>query len=237
MTDKPKDSTAAIKALVKAQMAMTRAMKDSNNPFFNSKYADLVSVQDACLPALHENGFAVMHSLGLGKDDNRERYVFTTLLHESGQSWECAIPLRVDKDNMQAVGSAITYARRYGLMCLSGVAPEDDDGNKAAANPPKKEKPESKPPEDIPPPSAAAIPPPSAEAIEDTIHKMKRIWDEAELPAFWNSLAEFQPGMQSAPGVAEAKDAQKLEIGAKAAIEAKAKERPSDSVDDDSVSF
>ena len=134
MTDQPTNDP-AIKALVKAQMAMKRAMKDSNNPFFNSKYADLASVQDACLPALHENGFAIIHCMD--SLDGGGACVTTTMLHESGRAWVCAIPLRVDKNNMQAVGSAITYARRYGLMCLSGVAPEDDDGNSAAANPPR----------------------------------------------------------------------------------------------------
>lgn len=127
------DQTTAIKALVKAQAAMPRAIKDSTNPHFKSKYADLTSVQKACLPSLHTNGFAVVHSMGEGEGS----YVETLLLHESGASWACRVPLRVDKDNMQGLGSAITYARRYGLMCLSGVAPDDDDGNAAAAAPPK----------------------------------------------------------------------------------------------------
>ncbi len=134
MTDKP-NNVAAIKALCKAQAAMTRAMKDTNNPFFNSKYADLTAVQDACFPALHDNGFAVMHYI---RQNDAASYLDTVLMHESGVEWHCLVPLIVDKGNMQGLGSAITYARRYGLMCLSGVAPDDDDGNQASANPPKR---------------------------------------------------------------------------------------------------
>lgn len=78
---------------------------------------------------------------------------------------------------------------------------------------------------------AVGIPLPPAEAIEQAIDKMKGIWNTEELVAYWSGLREHQPGIQSAPGVAEAKDAQK------AAIEAKANERPSESVDDDSVPF
>jgi len=133
MTDHSPQTTVAIKALVKAQAAMPHAIKDTINPHFKSKYADLAAVQVACLPSLQANGFAVIHSMG----DGAGAYVETLLLHESGASWSCRVPLRVDRDNMQGVGSAITYARRYGLMCLSGVAPDDDDGNAAAAAPPK----------------------------------------------------------------------------------------------------
>ena len=51
---------------------------------------------------------------------------------------ECPVPLIVQKNDMQGLGSAITYARRYGLMSMAGIAPEDDDGNAAAAAAPKK---------------------------------------------------------------------------------------------------
>ena len=134
MTDQPTD-TAAIKALVKAQMAMPKAIKDSTNPHFNKRYESLAAVQAASLPHLHANGFAVLSPTG---QDESGPYLETILMHESGESFRCRIPLIVDKQNMQGFKSAVTYARRIGLGCLSGVAPEDDDGNNAAANPPKR---------------------------------------------------------------------------------------------------
>ena len=47
------------------------------------------------------------------------------------------MPLLVSKNDMQGYGSAVTYGRRYGLMSLAGIAPEDDDGNAAAKAPPQ----------------------------------------------------------------------------------------------------
>ena len=113
-------------ALAKAQAEMTPALKDTSNPHFKTKYADLASVQDASLSALRKHGFAVFQPLGR---DEHGLHVRTVLAHESGETLECAIPLVGFKQDMQGLGSAITYARRYGLLCMSGVAPEDDDGN------------------------------------------------------------------------------------------------------------
>ena len=124
-------------ALAKAQTEMGKAFKYSNNPHFKSKYADLGSVMDACLPALNKNGIAVLQPT---HDEDGKMYVKTVLVHgESGEIAECRVPLIVAKNDMQGYGSAVTYARRYGLMSMAGIAPEDDDGNAAAkAAPPAK---------------------------------------------------------------------------------------------------
>ena len=116
-------------ALASAQIAMGPALKDSTNPAFKSKYADLASVMAACLPALNSNGIAVFQPT---VDDEGGRYVQTILAHESGETLECRVPLIIGKNDMQGYGSAVTYARRYGLMSMAGIAPEDDDGNAAA---------------------------------------------------------------------------------------------------------
>jgi hypothetical protein len=60
--------------------------------------------------------------------------VQTVFLHMSGERLECRVPLIIGKNDMQGFGSAVTYARRYGLMAMAGIAPEDDDGNAAAAS-------------------------------------------------------------------------------------------------------
>ena len=116
----------AIKALVAAQSSMDAVRKNANNPHFKSKYADLGAVIDATFPALHANGFAVFQPAG---SDDFGPYVDTILAHESGHQFTSRVHLKIGKQDMQGVGSAHTYARRYGLMAMCGVAPEDDDGN------------------------------------------------------------------------------------------------------------
>jgi len=126
-------------ALASAQINMGKALKQANNPHFRSKYADLGSVMDACLPALNEHGIAVIQPTG---EDDTGRFVETIMIHgESGEQLSCRVPLIVAKNDMQGYGSAVTYARRYGLMAMAGIAPEDDDGNAAAKAAPKQEPP------------------------------------------------------------------------------------------------
>lgn len=129
-------------ALAAAQMEMGKAIKDSANPAFKSKYADLASVMDACMGALNRNGIAVFQPT---IDEDGARYVKTILAHVSGETLECRVPLIVQKNDMQGYGSAVTYARRYGLMGMAGIAPEDDDGNAAAKAAPVVEKPAIRP--------------------------------------------------------------------------------------------
>lgn len=117
------------KALAAAQQQMGPALKESTNPAFRSKYADLANVMAACLPALNANGIAVFQP---PVEIDGARYVKTILAHESGEMIECAVPLIVGKNDMQGYGSAVTYARRYGLMAMAGIAPDDDDGNAVA---------------------------------------------------------------------------------------------------------
>ena len=124
-------------ALCKAQSTMTHAIKDANNPFFHSKYADLASVVEASRPSLAKNGLSVVQCTW-------GNALFTRLLHESGEWIEGSIelkPMRQVKDkgweeshDPQSYGSCITYARRYAMAAITGVATEDDDGNAASGN-------------------------------------------------------------------------------------------------------
>lgn len=120
----------AIKALVKAQTEMGAVTKNANNPHLGKKYADLGNVLAACQSALHANGFAIMQPCG---KDEFGAYVDTVLAHESGESLSSRVYLVIGKNDMQGVGSAITYARRYGLLGMTGLAPEDDDGEATKA--------------------------------------------------------------------------------------------------------
>jgi hypothetical protein len=120
-------------ALVKAQAKLKPAIKDSANPFFKSKYADLGAVWEACREALQSEGLAVVQLPGFASGEAR---LTTILLHASGEwiAGEAGAPLA--KADAQGVGSAITYLRRYGLAAVAGVVTEDDDGNSASGNAP-----------------------------------------------------------------------------------------------------
>jgi hypothetical protein len=122
-------------AFVKAQAKVKSAVKDSPNPAFKqdgkpSKYADLSSVWDACRAALAENGFGVLQPTNF---DDKDFWLETTLLHESGEERTGRYPIRAASQTPQAIGSAITYARRYALAAMLGIVTDaDDDGNAAS---------------------------------------------------------------------------------------------------------
>ena len=115
-------------ALAKAQGAIEGAKKESNNPFFHARYAALSSVWDACREPLSKNGLSVIQLPG-NSDDGL--FVDSILLHSSGEWISSRLHINPVKDDPQGVGSAITYARRYGLQALVGIAPMDDDGEAA----------------------------------------------------------------------------------------------------------
>lgn len=121
-------------ALVKAQSDFMKAGKDAKNPFFKSTYATLNSVWSAVSEALLKNGLTVLQPISIHDGIS---VVKTIVMHISGQSIESECPIVVAKQNdPQALGSAITYARRYSLASMLGVmTDEDDDGNKAAQQP------------------------------------------------------------------------------------------------------
>ena len=115
-------------ALCLAQGQMGGAVKDSSNPFFKSSYADLTSVIKAIKQPFADNGlsytqFPVSSDIGVG--------VATRLMHVSGQWVESEFVLPIVKQDPQAAGSAITYARRYALQSIAGIPTADDDAESA----------------------------------------------------------------------------------------------------------
>jgi hypothetical protein len=115
-------------ALSRAQSHMTGALKDSANPFYKSRYADLNSVWDACRNQLSGNGLSVIQTTDLVGDIVVVR---TTLAHSSGQWIAGVLPVKAKDDGPQAQGSGITYARRYALAAIVGLAQIDDDAEAA----------------------------------------------------------------------------------------------------------
>lgn len=114
-------------ALAKAQGEMVPAVLDMVNPHYKSKYASLTSCMEACQKPLSKNGLCISQAVFTL---DQHFYVRTTLGHSSGQWMSGTLRLLIGKQDMQGVGSAITYAKRYGLCSMVGIVDtEDDDGN------------------------------------------------------------------------------------------------------------
>ena len=121
------------KAIVKAQRACGIVLKDASNPAFKSTYASLAAVLSAVRDAFLDAGIAILQPPGASYEDGLTRVTTeTTLLHESGEWARAYLTLQPTKSDPQAVGSAATYGRRYQLLGLSNVAPDDDDGSAAS---------------------------------------------------------------------------------------------------------
>lgn len=116
---------AIVPALISAQKKIKFAVKDSENPFFKSKYAGLPNVIEACKDILNDNGIVALQPI-------QGDFVETTLIHTSGEFISSETKIICSKQNdPQAYGSAITYARRYGLQSFVLMPAEDDDGEGA----------------------------------------------------------------------------------------------------------
>lgn len=120
-------------ALVKVQSVLESAKKDSDNPFFKSRYADLSSVWEACRKPLTDNGLSVVQTCTPTEGSGIQ--VDTILLHTSGEYIESNLFMPLVKNDPQAVGSAITYARRYALSAIVGIIADDDDAEAAMSRP------------------------------------------------------------------------------------------------------
>lgn len=124
------ETTAEIfKSLAKAQSEITDAIKDTDNPFFKSKYADLSQVRSVVRAIFGSHGLSIVHmptssEAGLG--------LRTIIAHESGEYVSSVSHWPLQKKDAQGMGSALTYARRYIDMSISGMAADDDDGNDAS---------------------------------------------------------------------------------------------------------
>ena len=157
MKDKPEEIQTIKEALTKFQEMNVKATKESVNPHFKSKYSDLTSVINAVNHGAefglsftqsvnYQNMIVKRQSTEFDKESNeivkkweditKDVYVTTTMRHNiDDKEFTCRVPVLVkgdDKDNPQKMGSAITYAKRYGLQSLYGLASDDDDGNLAS---------------------------------------------------------------------------------------------------------
>jgi hypothetical protein len=112
------------KAISTFQGAMSSVTKSKTNPFFQSTYADLDSIWDACRAHLKTNGLSLIQTTAF---DEGGDYLTTTLLHISGEYILGRYRLSPVKPDPQSMGSAMTYARRYAMSAILGVSADDDD--------------------------------------------------------------------------------------------------------------
>jgi hypothetical protein len=116
-------------ALAKLQSELRPILKDSENPFFKSKYADLASVSRILYPLMSKHGLSVTHH---GSYANNQFVMTTVLRHDSGEHLESSWPIFSKDNSSQAIASAWSYARRYSLMGIVGATSSDDDDAEAS---------------------------------------------------------------------------------------------------------
>lgn len=131
-----------VTALAKAQKAYKPLIKDSTNPYYNSKYADLAAVIESTKDGLADNNLAVVQ---LPSFENGKVVITTILAHGSGQFLQEELALDppsvkdkntgevIFKTDPQSVALTVTYGRRVGYQAIVGVAAEDEDDGNAAS--------------------------------------------------------------------------------------------------------
>lgn len=117
------------KALLQFQSEVENIKRDSKNPFFKSKYASLANVLDTIRVPLKSAG------LSFSQFPNGENELTTLLMHTSGEYLLGTVRMSPTKNDPQAIGSAITYMRRYSLAAILGLNIDDDDDGNVASTP------------------------------------------------------------------------------------------------------
>ena len=113
-------------AMSKMQAVLDSARKSSDNPFYKSKYADLAECLETAKKPMADNGLSLSQHCTF---DGNMVHCVSVLGHSSGQIMVSTLNISVSKKDAQGIGSSITYARRYALSSIVGIAQKDDDGN------------------------------------------------------------------------------------------------------------
>ena len=133
-------------AMCEVQRSMEVASKKSDNPFFNSKYADLSEVLRCIKSIIPDHGLSFLQ---MPSFENGVVSVETLVMHISGEWISSVSSSPISKLTPQGVGDAITYLRRYAGAAIFGLAQKDDDGNSNSEQP-KKQDNKAKQPDDKP---------------------------------------------------------------------------------------
>lgn len=120
------------KALLAAQMEISRVIKESENPFFKSKYADLSAVISHVKPILNKHKLLFIQAPAPATYEGYAALI-TTLMHEDGDFVSSTAETPLSKLDPQGYGSAITYLRRYSLAAMTGLMIDGDDDDAEGA--------------------------------------------------------------------------------------------------------
>lgn len=114
------------KALADLQASIGKVVKSTDNPYYKSHYADLNALFEQIKPIINEKGFVLVQTVN-------GAILETYLIHlDTGESLHSTMDLLTAKPDMQQLGSAITYARRYSILPMLNIETVDDDGNLAS---------------------------------------------------------------------------------------------------------
>lgn len=118
-------------AMAEFQKKIKQPLKDANNPFFKSQYVPLENVVEAITETGSQLGLSFMQFAS--SDETGSIEVATLVMHSTGEYIEFPpVRMKPESNKPQAVGSAITYAKRYALSAIFGITSDkDDDGNEA----------------------------------------------------------------------------------------------------------
>jgi len=164
-------------ALNKAQSGMTGAKKGATNPFFKKSYSDFSMVIEAISQPFADNGLCFVQAAEMNE---MKAAVTTRIMHVSGQYIESVTELPPTKNDAQGVGSAISYAKRYGLQALAGVPSVDDDGQDAVKHQTTAKK-----------TTKASLTEVETKAI-DALHRHAENKDGQGMAEVWNELTEAE---------------------------------------------
>ncbi|MBG0789904.1 MAG: ERF family protein [Desulfovibrionaceae bacterium] len=127
------DITELAGAMIQVQQTLSPALKDAENTFTNSRYATLHSVMNACREALLAHGIWLTQ-YPVSVEANQLGLV-TKIVHAETGEWQASLlTMPLPKNDPQGYGSAMTYARRYGLSALIGIVTESDDDGEIASH-------------------------------------------------------------------------------------------------------
>lgn len=168
------------KSLIKAQKEMGVVTKKATGQVGQQKYkyADLGDVLEVLIPTLNSNDMAFIQ--GCGGTSDGVAVVTSEIIHESGQWIRSSLSIRSARNDAQGMGSAITYARRYGATAMGGIAPEDDDGREA-----------SKPPAPRQAPKAVTPPSPMERESRVPYDELNQLASEAGIEDFPGWLEDY----------------------------------------------
>jgi hypothetical protein len=135
MFEKSEQVNELFTALAKAQAEFEPAELDGKNPHFDSRFATLASIFESCRVILAKHGLSVVQPVSMV---DGQVTVTTIVGHSSGQWVSGQISMRPERTGPQAIGSTITYFRRYGLGAMLGIVTDSDDDAEGAERGPNR---------------------------------------------------------------------------------------------------